>query len=296
MPNDNPANLPALGFTHGGRFHADDVFSAAMLRILRPDIRFYRGFAVPKGFSGIVFDVGDGPFDHHAKGSPRRENGVAYAAFGLLWRAYGRFLLPNPEDTAWFDEKFIQPIDLDDNTGCGHLLSATIATFNPPWDSERTTDDAFEEAVAVAEKILAHRFEQIAAQRRGAEVVSKALTGMRDRLVVLPRYAPWKPVLIPTEAEFVMFPSERGGYSLQCVPKDNNPKLGNKVPLPGAWRGKPAEELQRITGLDDITFCHASGFMATVGSEESARRLCEMAREAEQKRLAQSAADRAVRP
>ncbi|MFV0351940.1 MAG: hypothetical protein ACK5JF_06465, partial [Oscillospiraceae bacterium] len=67
----NPAKVPSLGFTHGGRFHADDVFSSALLRILRPDIRIYRGMEVPKGFSGIAFDIGNGPFDHHAKNSPR---------------------------------------------------------------------------------------------------------------------------------------------------------------------------------------------------------------------------------
>jgi len=35
----NPAGLPDLAFTHGGRFHADDVFSAALLKMLHPDIR-----------------------------------------------------------------------------------------------------------------------------------------------------------------------------------------------------------------------------------------------------------------
>ena len=52
--------IPAKAFTHGGKFHADDVFSAALLRILRPDIRIQRGFEVPENFDGLVFDIGDG--------------------------------------------------------------------------------------------------------------------------------------------------------------------------------------------------------------------------------------------
>ena len=59
--------IPAKGFTHGGKFHADDVFSTALLQILRPDIQITRGFVVPDGFDGIVYDVGGGMFDHHSE-------------------------------------------------------------------------------------------------------------------------------------------------------------------------------------------------------------------------------------
>lgn len=46
--------VPARGFTHGGKFHADDVFATALLRILRPDFEVQRGFEVPDDFDGIV--------------------------------------------------------------------------------------------------------------------------------------------------------------------------------------------------------------------------------------------------
>lgn len=290
---NNPAGIPPLGFTHGGRFHADDVFSAALLRMLRPDIRIYRGFTVPKGFSGIVFDIGNSPFDHHAKGSPKRENGVPYAAFGLLWRAYGHHFLPEAE-AARFDEKFVQPLDLDDNTGCGNMLAGLIGAFNPTWDEGDDTDPAFFEAVEVAEKLLGHRLKSLAAVERGKEAVEKELKKMEDGVVFLPTYMPWKPVLVQSDAVFVVFPSPRGGYSLQCVPKDFNGKTGNKVPLPRAWRGQPQEELVRLTGVDDIRFCHASGFMATVGSLAGAKVLCRLAKEDFAKRQAQSAQDKAA--
>ena len=52
--------IPAKGFTHGGKFHADDVFATALLMIVRPDIKVTRGFVVPDGFDGIVYDVGCG--------------------------------------------------------------------------------------------------------------------------------------------------------------------------------------------------------------------------------------------
>lgn len=287
----NPAGIPELGFTHGGRFHADDVFSTALLQLLRPDIRVYRGFEVPKNFSGIVYDIGDGPFDHHARERERRPGGVPYAAFGLLWREYGRFFLPEAQAKS-FDDKFIAPLDMDDNNGTGNVVATLIGAFNPSWDSNEDIEDCFTEAALVARKILERRIETFAATARAEKAVKAALATMRDGLVVLPTYMPWKPVLIPTEAEFVLFPSARGGLSLQCVSKDTTGKAGNKVPLPTAWRGKPMDELRRITGVEDVLFCHASGFMATVESEAGARKLAALARQEEARRQQQAAQDR----
>ena len=85
--------IPANGFTHAGKFHADDVFATALLKIVRPDIKITRGFVVPDDFDGIVYDIGFGIFDHHQEPRETRPNGVPYAAFGLLWRVLARFLL-----------------------------------------------------------------------------------------------------------------------------------------------------------------------------------------------------------
>ena len=76
-------------FTHGGIFHADDVFATALLKILNPDILVTRGNQIPDNFEGIIYDIGGGEFDHHQKEKRIRENGVPYAAFGLLWEKNG---------------------------------------------------------------------------------------------------------------------------------------------------------------------------------------------------------------
>ena len=108
--------IPAKGFTHGGKFHADDVFATALLMIVRPDIKVTRGFVVPDGFDGIVYDVGCGMFDHHQEPRESRPNGVPYAAFGLLWRVLGAQLV-GAHQARLLDENFVQPLDLNDNTG-----------------------------------------------------------------------------------------------------------------------------------------------------------------------------------
>ena len=58
-----------------------------------PDIEIIRGNEVPEDFDGIVYDIGRGKYDHHQLNKRVRENGIPYAAFGLLWEEYGSHFL-----------------------------------------------------------------------------------------------------------------------------------------------------------------------------------------------------------
>ena len=107
--------IPAKGFTHGGKFHADDVFATALLMIVRPDIKVTRGFVVPDGFDGIVYDVGCGMFDHHQEPRESRPNGVPYAAFGLLWRVLGAQLVGAHQARLLDENLGKKPVLLTDN-------------------------------------------------------------------------------------------------------------------------------------------------------------------------------------
>ena len=86
-------NLAQKGcVTHSSRFHADDVLSAALLKIsgVIPDVSvIQRVGRVPQDFDGLAFDIGGGEFDHHQHNARVRPNGNKYAAFGLLWNAVG---------------------------------------------------------------------------------------------------------------------------------------------------------------------------------------------------------------
>jgi uncharacterized UPF0160 family protein len=270
-------------YTHGGKFHADDVFSAALLRLLNPSVSITRGFEVPEGFDGIVFDIGLGRFDHHQQDAEIRENGVPFAAFGLLWREFGRAVMRDycaPEhadkEAANFDEKFIQPLDEDDNTGRGNQLATVIGLFNPSWDSDESTDKCFFEAVDFAGLILHKKFESVNSVQRATSLVEKALAASSDSIVLLPRYAPWKNVLVKAKADFVVYPSQRGGYSAQVVPADTD-KDPNYY-FPQAWAGKPEAELKRVSGIASLTFCHKGRFLISTGSLDDAMAACRLAR------------------
>ncbi len=267
--------------THGGKFHADDVFSAALLKIIEPSTEIVRTFEVPENFDGIIFDIGLGRFDHHQEDAEMRANGVPYAAFGLLWREFGESIFGADcpkEQAARFDEAFIQPLDENDNTGCHSDLAGVIGAFNPTWDSDESSDRCFERAVDFATVILNKKIDNIKSIQRAKELVEAALADSRDNIVVLPRFAPWKMVLVESDAEFVVYPSQRGGYNAQVIPADfdaNEPKCS----FPKEWAGKPAEELKKISDVSSLTFCHKGRFLISADRLEDIIKACKLARD-----------------
>lgn len=268
----------AKAFTHGGKFHADDVFSSALLLYINPEIVISRGNKVPEDFDGIVFDIGRGRYDHHQKDSRVRENGVPYAAFGLLWEVLGKEIL-GEELAEKLDESFIQPLDINDNTGEKNELATLIGNFNPPWDAKGGNDEAFFQAVSVAGMILENKFERYRGNARADQRVEQVLEehNPKDRILVLPEFIPCQKALAETEIAFVIFPSNRGGYCIQ--PQKREYSMNYKCSFPSQWLGLEGEELVKETGLSSAVFCHKGGFLMTVGELEDAKAACKKALE-----------------
>jgi len=260
--------------THGGVFHSDDVFSTAFIQILNPEIKVKRLMQVPEGFDGLVYDIGLGRFDHHQKDRRVRDNGIPYAAFGLLFEEFGTLVM-SKEDAVIFDETFIQPIDKSDNTGSFWMICDIISDFNPDWIENQDRDEAFWRAVAVAKEILVNKFRQINANRKAYYLVKEEVDACSGPVLELSKTIPWDEAVKGTDILYVIYASERGGYNVQTVRVDGTEE--EKKPFPADWRGKPADYLQKVTGVDGITFCHNSGFLCAVKTIEDARRIAELA-------------------
>ena len=269
----------ATAFTHSGKFHADDVFSSALLLYLNPEITILRGNRVPDDFDGIVFDIGRGKYDHHQKDSRIRENGVPYAAFGLLWEELGPEIL-GEELAQKFDEAFVQPLDNNDNTGEKNELAILIGNFNPTWDAEGGNDEAFFQAVSVAGMILENKFERYRgnerADKRVEEIYARHQQAFHDRekhrddarILTLPEFVPCQKFLSETQIAFVIFPSNRGGYCIQ--PQKREYSLNYTCSFPSAWLGLENEELEAASGIAGAVFCHKGGFLMTTETLEEA--------------------------
>ena len=278
----------ATAFTHSGKFHADDVFSAALLLYLNPEITITRGNRVSDDFEGIVFDIGRGRYDHHQKDSRVRENGIAYAAFGLLWEELGAEIL-GEELSDKFDESFVQPLDNNDNTGEKNELASLIGNFNPTWDAEGSNDEAFFQAVSVAGMILENKFDRYRgnerADKRVEEIYERHMQVFHDRekhcedakILILPEFVPCQKFLSETSIAFVIFPSNRGGYCIQ--PQKKEYSMNYKCSFPAEWLGLENEELQEVTGLKTAGFCHKGGFLMTTGELVDAVQACKLSME-----------------
>ena len=140
--------------THAGTFHADEIFATLILSKIIPEILLIRVPEFRKEEKEIaqkdafVYDIGGGKFDHHQQGgNGERENGVKYAACGLIWKEFGRELLEKYEikekEYTWnyIDKNLIQFIDSNDNCQLPKLqteyrnvhLSHIVSLFNPKW-------------------------------------------------------------------------------------------------------------------------------------------------------------------
>ena len=151
--------------THSGKFHADDAWAVAALKILFPQAEVVRtrdparieaaDFAVDVGG---IWDAAAGRFDHHQKGfEGARQSAVPYASAGLVWKHYGarcvsalalahtgqRLTDDKAAEMAHaIDTDIVQYLDLSDvgaakNAPGGYGLSAVVSGFNPNWLDEQ---------------------------------------------------------------------------------------------------------------------------------------------------------------
>lgn len=254
-------------YTHAGMFHADDVFATALCRILNPDIEVYRVFKVDEDMmadpNAIIFDIGGGKFDHHDEPKECRPNsGVPYAAFGKLWREFSA-LLVSDEIAKQIDRDLVRPVDEQDNGGAKNTLSRQIKLFNPEWDSTESVDDCFFDAVRFAERILRNTIDHFSARDRAREAFYASAT-IEDGICILDRFLPWQESVINEQPDvmFVIYPSNRGGYTVQTVPTAMGSRKVRKS-FPKEWLGATVSEL-------GITFCHPANFIAATDSIEDA--------------------------
>ena len=286
--------------THSGSFHADDVFALATLSLLGEPIEIVRtrdadamaacDVRVDVGFAD---DPATGDFDHHQRGGAgERPNGIRYASFGLVWREYGTRLTGGDAAVAdRVDRSLVQAVDANDAgqavvapvfDGVRPMtVSGVIGGLNPTWEEQLTPEEErrrFDEALALAERILEREIASAAAAQRAVTLVSDAIAGAEDpRLITLDRDVPWKEVVVTTapDALFMIYP-KRQGWGLEAVPRALG-SFENRRDLPAAWAALDGPELARLTGVEDALFAHGKRFLAVARSREGIEALAAQA-------------------
>lgn len=284
----------AMVITHGGFFHADEVLASVILSLVTTDLIVARVTEVPENCAKLVYDIGGGKYDHHQNEKEFRTEGFPYAAVGLIWRDFGKKALTKMGVEkeillqVWerIDESIIKGIDASDNgvsiEGKYDILAidSIISMYNPFWNENKGTDEAFLEGCAIADQVFKRKVDSIVSEARGEKLVKTAMKKATGRIIRLKEYVPWQNCVCSEDTEnkfwYVVFPSNRGGYNVQCVP-DYPESFNMRHGLPEAWRGLRDESLRQITGVNDAVFVHSAGFIGGAESLEGALLMAEKA-------------------
>lgn len=308
-------SLPILA-THSGKFHCDEVFAYAVLRLalglstagqdhilLRTRKQELIDSAAIVWDVGFTFDAAANRFDHHQRGAPLRADGTPFSSAGLVWQVYGERAVAAllrqsgaeafaPAIAAELDNTIVRSIDENDNgvAADGPVrrdalgLAALIGDCNPTWDHPAANgptagDTAFQEAAALALDVLRRRVENLRARLAAEAIVLAAHAAGEDpRLLVLDRGMPWKNVVFTHDLPvlFGVSPASNGNWMVDTVPPEPG-SFAQRLPLPEAWAGLDAEALAAVSGVPDAVFVHLRRFVGAAKSREGA---LEMARKA----------------
>ncbi len=308
------SKIPLL-VTHSGKFHCDEVFAYAVLRLAlglsKPGedhtlLRTRKQDLIETGdivFDvGLIFDQAANRFDHHQIGAPTREDGTPFSSAGLIWQVYGEravAALLSPEAASFapaiatsLDGKLVKRIDEIDNgvSATGPVvrnsldLAALVGDFNPPWDSPEANgptagDAAFQHAAAMVSGVLARQVEIQRSKLQAEALVLAAHEAAEDkRLLVLETGMPWKNVVFSHDLPVLLAisPASNGNWMVDTVPPEPG-SFAQRLPLPEGWAGLQGADLAAASGVEDAVFVHVRRFVGGAKTRAGAIALAQKA-------------------
>ena len=290
--------------THSGGYHADDVFACATLALYfekeNEPYRIIRSRdAAVIADADILVDIGQkydpdtSRFDHHqTEGAGTRENGIPYAAFGLVWKHYGTRVTEDTAITERIDQKLVQAIDAPDNgvditknlvkDVSPYYLHNVLQTFAPTWEEDGDMDKAFQEALSFAKEILNREIAIVRANIKAELIVDDYYQkSNRKQIVLIDEHVFERGFLVANmvdhnEVQLIVFKHRSGNWHV-AVCRDSLASFTPRINLPKEWGGLPQEELRAVTKVPDATFCHPKLFLCGATSKEGALALAEQA-------------------
>jgi len=242
---------------HAGEFHADDAACIALLQLAygAENVTIRREFRI-ESTEGLDFilDVGQIDevsdslvrLDHHPVSGRQEDKGVLttvkngngedvaipHCAFTKL----AQLMLADESDEV--REELMQtvliPLAMQDNgiEVAGFTPRAFpfgfVHAFNGAWDEDGSPVAQyarFMQAVDIVRQVLERIIVRTRSKFAASAIVNEAIANSTDGVVVLPRFAPWQDYVMQANDgqptwKLVVFPSNRGGYMLQVVPKE----------------------------------------------------------------------------
>lgn len=242
---------------HAGEFHADDAACAALLQLVygTENVTVRREFRIEstEGLNfildvGQIDEVSDSlvRLDHHPASGRQEDKGVLTTV-----KSGGGEIIPIPhcaftklaqlvfaDESAEVQDELMQtvlvPLAMQDNgiEVAGYTPRTFpfpfVHAFNGAWDEDGSPAAQYErfmQAVVIVRQVLERIIVRTRSKFAAASIINDAIANSKDGIVVLPRFAPWQDYILAANAgtdkwKLVVFPSNRGGYMIQVVPKE----------------------------------------------------------------------------
>lgn len=278
--------------THSGSFHADDVFAVATLQlaygvsevtVVRTRDEALIATADIVVDVGSVYDVTTERFDHHQPGAPVRENGIPYAAFGLVWQTYGEQVAGSAEIASDIEQMLVIPIDAGDTGESLYTLRnqenkpfelyQVISSFAPVWGSDGSKDEAFLRAVDFARELLERLIAAKTASVAMKQLIRDTYEAVVDKKCLVFEVSVSSLACIEySEIQVIVTPDDpavNNNWSATTIRKGYD-SFDARVVFPTAWGGLRNAELAQVSGIEDAIFCHKAGFIFVAGSKAGA--------------------------
>lgn len=261
---------------------------------------------------GDEFDPSRHRYDHHQKSFQDHFGGrfthIRLSSAGLIWKYFGKEVIRNIsqiQDQETIDlvynkmySDIFQSLDAVDNGVSQYptdiperyrentSLPARVSRLNPSWQDENPNYDAcFLKAMKIVDRDFKDIFDSVTKEWLPARfLVEKSLMNAKDvdpsgKVMHLNTFCPWKDHLFSLEdyhgvekVIYVLYQDSSKNWKIQSVGVPGVP-FAQRLPLPEAWRGKRGEELANISGIVDVEFVHATGFIGGAKSYESVLRM-----------------------
>ncbi len=297
MPKKDQSK-PKLIVTHSANFHVDDVFGTACVILLMEKKGFkykVKRSLDPKVWAegDIVLDIGrvynpsKNRFDHHQDLKITHKNGIKYAAFGLVWKKYGKFLCGSQKVADRVEEKLVIPVDAEDNGvdlykpiidgvkpfGLKDIIEneCSVGFFgnNSSKEDPKRFDKSFMNLLPFAKFIIESAIEESKNYSRTEKIAEKCFKEAKDkRVLILPQFLGYGFSKMK-EPLVTIYPDARGNWSAKTV-RVNPGQFDSRIYFPKSWAGLNGDEMAKVSGVPDAHFCHKGLFLAVAKTKEGA--------------------------
>ena len=258
----------------------DDVISTIFLSKIRKNIVLIRIPTIDEKLNianKIVYDIGGGEFDHHQKNrNGQRENGIYYSSIGLLWKKFGKEYLKklkfkNIDKTfEYMDKELIQYIDAIDNMQLEHLENKTLPDFiklcNPEWNEKITENEAFINALKLADEFWRIYIKHAIAEVEAIEIILESINKCKECYLIFDVEMPYRKAIKyinNNKVKYIIFKSRREGYDIRT--------LVDSCKFKDVISQEPNINIaKKITGIDDLIYADVNGKLCCTKTLESA--------------------------